>query len=337
MIRNLPYGFIYPVPCSWPGSESESGHHRIMPPWDDEREKSKWRGLRVVLRTLAERPHGITEFVIDVNQLLNGVSCSMFDAVSHNQEYEDLVSVLRSPGFSRLNLALSTGDHRNSLWPCYRSGLIRSALAEAHDLEHVSLATGLILPPSVAQPMKFESRGEEHFFPLRTIFPLDQWKQLRHFGLSRFIVKRNDITDFLSALPPTLRSVELSFLIFLESGGGQYREFLRDIRDELDWRKRPVSQRPGITLYLDSEPPAEGHCIDISREVERFVYHNGENPFGDDPKLRGSRVFRQWGLGINRDMFNPDNDMPYAPRERLMDMGILEPDYFYRNGIQLRP
>ncbi|KAG9252382.1 uncharacterized protein F5Z01DRAFT_638258 [Emericellopsis atlantica] len=336
MIRNLPYGFIYPVPCSWPGSESESGHDRIMPPWDDEREKRKWRGLRVVLRTLTERPHGITEFVIDVNQLRNGVSCSMFDTVSHNQEYEDLVSVLQSPGFSRLDLALSTGDQRNSLWPCYRSGLLRQALGEAKDLRHVSLATGLIVPASAYSPDQYDGGGEEHFFPLRTIFPLDQLRQLRHFGLSRFIVKRNDIVNFLSTMPPTLRSIELSFLFFMKSGEGQYRELLHDMKDRLDWRERPESQRPSITLYLDSEPPADGHCIDISVETEAFVYHGGENPFIDGPNL-GDRVYRSQGVGIKRDMFNPDNDVPFAPRERLMDMGILEPDYFYRNGIQLRP
>jgi hypothetical protein len=138
-------------------------------------------------------------------------------------------------------------------------------------------------------------------------------------------------------MPPTLRSVELSFLTFLENGGGQYRELLYDLRDKLNWREHPVSQRPSIKLCLESQPPTDVHCIDISREVELFVYCGGKNPFGEDSKTRGRKVFRKWGLGIERDMFSPANDVPFMSGERLMDMGILEPDSFHLNGTQLRP
>lgn len=335
MIRSLPYGFIYPIPQPWPTSESESGAENTYPPWENE-EKDQWRGLRVILDTLAQHPHGITEFVIEVNQVETGVSCRMFD--TRNPEYGHFVSLLRTPGFSRLDLAISAGTQESQLWPCFRSGLVRDALSEAKDLRHVSLFNDMIIPTPARQPWKFDGGGEEHYFPLRTIFPLDQWQNLRHFGLSRFIVKRQDLVDFLRATPSSLRSVELSFLEFLETNKTHYREFIRDLRDELDWRERPVSERPTITIYLESDPPGYSVCVDISRETEDFVYRNGDNPFGEDKGrgLRTRKVGRGRKVGIERDMFNPLNDKPFLFDEELVDLGIVEPSEFYLQGIRPR-
>ena len=73
------------------------------------------------------------------------------------------------------------------------------------------------------------------------------WTHLRHFGLSRFAVRHGDLISFLEALPPTLRSVQLSFLFFLE---GCYRDLVADMRDRLGWRKRPVEQRRRVSIGL---------------------------------------------------------------------------------------
>lgn len=326
MIRDLPYGFIYPIPRPWPASESDCGAEHTYPPWEDE-EKNHWRGLRVVLDTLAQHLHRITEFVVEVNQLNTGLSCRMFEKRSENQEYENFLSLLRTPGFSRLDLSISAGAQDDGHWPCFRSGLLRYALSEAKDIQRISLSTAMAIPKSVHKPWKYHGGGKEHHFPLRTIFPLDQWPNLRHFGLSHFIVKRQDLIDFLSAMPSTLRSVELSFLEFLETSKDHYRETIRDIRDKVHWRERPVLERPRITIYLESDPPGQGYCVDISQEAEDFVYRNGDNPFGEDDgrRVRGDRVYRSSGRGIERDMFNPLNDLPFVDDEQLMDMGILEP------------
>ncbi|GKT82305.1 F-box cyclin-like [Colletotrichum tofieldiae] len=44
----------------------------------------------------------------------------------------------------------------------------------------------------------------DHFIPLRSIFPVDAWKNLAHFGLSRFLINQQGLFDFLTVLPQTL-------------------------------------------------------------------------------------------------------------------------------------
>ena len=329
MIRSLPDGFIYPIPRGWPKTVS----HSTMPvalPWDSEEEKNKWRGVRLILRTLAQQPNSISEFVVDVNQLLMGLSCRMFD--QPNQEFDDLVALLKRPNFSRIDLALFIAGQDRKGWNVYRSGLLHRALAEAKDLQHVSLVTGLVPPPSAETSQRFNTDGSEHFVPLRTTFPVDQWKQLRHFGLSRLIVKQDDLVDFLAALPPTLRSVELSFLFFLKVNSGDYRGLVSDVRNSIGWRERPASERPRITICLESDPPRPGFSVDISRETEDFVYGDGENPFIENKGKPVNRVDRGKGVGIQRNSFRPADDKPFAHAMELMNMGIYEKDDWYHRG-----
>lgn len=72
----------------------------------------------------------------------------------------------------------------------------------------------------------------EQFTPLRTIFPINKWHKLRHFELSNFPVRQDDLLFLLAVMPPILRSVELSFLVFL-GDGRNYQDMLTKMRDIL--------------------------------------------------------------------------------------------------------
>lgn len=341
MIRDLPYGFIYPIPRSWPHREDPTGASYVPLPWDEEevenlRAKQKWRGLRLVLEALAHQPHRITEFIAEVNNLPTGLPCRMFDHRRDNPDYDNFVSLLERPGFSRLDLALDVGDQDYDEWPFFRSGLLRDALSKAKDIRHFSLSTGMSFPHTTHEPRKHPSHGLEHFFPLKSLIPVEQWQHLHHFGLSGFIVKRQDLLDFLSIMP-ALRSVELSLLHFMDLDESSWRELLPDLRDKLDWNQRPSTERPSIKVYLD---PGSGHdytFVDVSREVEDFVYSNGKNPFGEGTSYPGNQVYREDMVGIERFVFKPDKDRPYLHTQHLIDLGLAKADDrtgFWWSGVR---
>ncbi|KAM0332198.1 hypothetical protein ACHAQA_002473 [Verticillium albo-atrum] len=323
MIRELPYGFIYPTPYGWP-TMTDSNDMPVAEPWEDEDEKNKWRGFRVITSVLAsyleqssKPPKAIPEFIIDTNHLVSGISCRVFDEPNH--EYNDLVTILQQPGFSRIDLSLVVGGQEWEGWHSFRSTSLRSALAQARGLQHVSLFTNVY--PAALCLDRPEAEALEQWVPLQTIFPVDTWSNLQHFGLSRFIVKQSDLLGLLAVLPPTLRSVELSFLFFL-TVEGSYREFIVDVRDQLGWRERPLSERPRITIATDpGGGEGDGIAIYVDRETEDFVYGNGENPFGNVGQLR-NRVFS--GVGIERDAFEPAHERPNIDPVKLMHMGIIK-------------
>lgn len=58
-----------------------------------------------------------------------------------------------------------------------------------------------------------------NFALLRTIFPVEKWQDLRHFGLSNVLVREDDLLSLLALLPTTLPSVELCFITFLGGSG----------------------------------------------------------------------------------------------------------------------
>lgn len=60
-----------------------------------------------------------------------------------------------------------------------------------------------------------------HFIPLQSIFPVERWPKLQHFGLSNFLIMQSDVISLLAALPSPLRSVERSFLEYLDHGGNE--------------------------------------------------------------------------------------------------------------------
>ncbi|KAI1340017.1 hypothetical protein F5Y15DRAFT_415442 [Xylariaceae sp. FL0016] len=100
MIRALPTGFNYPLPRGWPTPGPNNEQYRLRP-WvdDDEREKDKWRGFRIITRELAntQQKHHVTELVLDVHHLPTGLNCHIFE--QPNEEYDNLVKIMQRPDF----------------------------------------------------------------------------------------------------------------------------------------------------------------------------------------------------------------------------------------------
>ncbi|KAE9569543.1 hypothetical protein CGMCC3_g14356 [Colletotrichum fructicola] len=311
MIRAFPYGFNYPLPRSWP--TPPLGARIPCESWVDEAIKDKWRGFRIVTYLLAQQEYAtVPEVVIDGNQINSGLTCEIFSTQEPCEEYKNLAALVRKPGFSMLKLSIMVGMHAEQNYASFRNGRLRQLLTA--DLESFALETDEVTNLSFSRPWPPEN-PVDHFTPLRSIFPVEAWTHLRHFGLSRFLVKENDLLDLLGALPDTLRSVELSFLWFVRNSGG-YRSVLFRIRDDLGWRSRSV--RPRVIIRDDKKLTLPGRGIHMDKEVMRFLYDSGENPYPDDPRMR--TVLE--GVGTVRDVFEPRFERPFATREELIRVGI---------------
>lgn len=322
MIRAFPPSFDYPIPRTWPLKK------RAQKPWKwtPENEKDQWRSFRLVTRSLAvvakvrqdeqlqqkKQRRGVTELIVDVNQLLTGLNPYIF--AKECDEQRDLVKAIGQPNFRRLDLVLGVGGLDQDGWRPFRSGYLRRMLEAAPDLEHISLRTDEAHRNYHAIPA-----GYYHLIPLRNIFPIEAWTRLKHFGLARFAVDQNDLLSFLGALPPTLRSVELSFLFFSD---GNHRDLLVGMRNQLGWRERPADQRPRVSIVITStvEQPWRGVWADAP--VEQFLYHDGPNPFGADGKNPNRIPF---GCGaVVKDAFDPAYERPCVDREELQKLGYTK-------------
>lgn len=308
MIRSFPYGFNYLIPRTWPTIEHDEPEAHL---WNnggpgEEEMKNQWRGFRVITRILAqELHHNISEFVVNVHRLNTGLNCRIFD--QPNEEHNNFVKMLQRPGFRHLHLSLLVGGLEDQSWSSYRNGYLQLALAEAKDLEHMSLHTNVCRDPGGRRIDRLSGGPMEDFIPLRTIFPIDKWPRLQHLGLSGFLVMQSDVMCLLSELPSTVRSIDLSFLQFLDTGG-HYRGLLCEMRDTLDWRYRPVEERPKITLRVDLFDRRPGKSICLSRAAEELIYGNGPSPFGQEDDKSPHRVREATGIEI--DEFNPAYQRP---------------------------
>jgi hypothetical protein len=320
MIRALPSGFDYPRPNTWPAFSDAAPIDAL--PWDGqdgpfgpyqqmygvncnaEAYRGKWRGYRAATRALAEdEQHHVTELVVGGNEVGSGINCHIFDQPC--VEYNDLVTLLQRPGFSHLSLDLFTGLLEHEDWVSYKSGLLHDALAEAKDLRHICIRTTTDIAeggPGQLDPDDLE----EMDLSLSTIFPIDQWPRLEHFGLSRFIVEMDDLMAVLAALPASLRSVELSHLAFTRMEDG-YEDLLLNIRDTLDWRSRPAQERPKVHIVASANPlDQQDEFVEVDEAAYSFLYEDGENPFEGN----GSIIYEGRG-GILRDVFNSELAAPY--------------------------
>ncbi|WZH42015.1 F-box domain-containing protein [Fusarium acuminatum] len=324
MIRAFPRGFDYPVPTGWPSYATELPGPVDVLPWvseDDspcqemygpdctvEAYRAKWRGYRVVIRALAEHDdHHITELYIGGNEVESGLNCRIFD--QRCVEYDDLVTLLARPGFRYLNLDLFTGLLEREDWESYKSGLLHDALAQAKDLEHICFRSTMEITGGSSEQLDWE-KIENYVFPLRTIFPVDQWPRLRHFGISHMLVQLDDLMELLSALPRTLRSVELSNLAW-GSLTHRTRELLPSMRDVLDWRSRPVEERPKVHMIVSGaacgDGDKDGWYVEIDDLVYSFLYGEGKNPLSEHPD-----IIYTWEGGVRRDIFNPGFRVPHT-------------------------
>ncbi|KAF6785551.1 hypothetical protein CSOJ01_15574 [Colletotrichum sojae] len=320
--RALPYGFNYPLPRGWPAGQQDD--RSPYEDWDHDGSKHKWRGFLHVPSSLARQGSTrLQELILDGNQVWSGLTCGLFHASEPCAEYDNLVSVITKPGFTTLRLSLMVCSMSSKHYLAFRNGRLKQALDT--DLRSFFLETDEECSPEQVSLRSY--RGLDHFVPFRSIFPIDAWKSLAHVGLSRFVVKQQDLLSFLAAMPQTLRSVELSFLWYLR-GTGNYRDLLFGIRDELGWEKRPA--KPRLLIRYESASMLAGRAIWLEDELNDFLYNGGENPY-IDPSSPDSLaddalnpVVVRDGFGKEKDVFEPRFERPYDSPDKLIQLGILK-------------
>lgn len=314
MIRSFPYGFNYPISRGWLASEPAG--RLDLPKWDQLEKRNRWRGYRIITWMLARRDHNIKEFIVDVCLLNTGLNSHMFDESC--DDADNLLVLLTSPGFRRLDLSLIVGDGQfESGFPAFRSRTLRSAFEQATDLQHFSLRTNIEYETGAED---WAMEGDDGFVPLKTVFPVECWTKLRYFGLSSFIVRLDDLVDFLASLPETVLEVDLSFLLF-QKGHGSHRELLTAMKSQLCWCQRREDQRPTVRMgwHRERMVTPDGQAIWLDKEVNDYLYNDGENPFA----ARGDGVYN---CGFTRDIFQPAHNCPNLSLGKLMRAGYIRPD-----------
>ncbi|CAI6091164.1 unnamed protein product [Clonostachys chloroleuca] len=312
MIRDFPRGFNYPIPRSWPSYVGRAGYFNANR-WLSFHEASKitWNAVHFVLKDLALRHNRVTELEINVHGLDYGVPVDMFHSRNEESGYFNTVaSKLRRLDLSIEVPALRTGNPLEEI-----SQSIRQALDHSPDLEHFSLHCN-------------RQGYDGSFPPLRTLFPIDKWKWLEHFGLTRFKVDIDDLVDFLSSMPDTLSSLELGFFRFqMGAGGKTYYDLMQAMRNKLGWSTRSEDDRPRIVIRVDMLEPVPGRYITADKEVEDFIYGDGPNPFSYDDMEPEEFAFYSSELcekGILHDEFDPAYERPNLADEELVALGIIK-------------
>ncbi|KAJ4017898.1 hypothetical protein NW752_001807 [Fusarium irregulare] len=337
MIRAFPPRFDYPLPKQWPNGAEEEARDAL--PWiqkksgglvfetfygqvyqttqreyrarvyecTPEEYRARWRGFRVVLRTLVENSHehNVTELTFGGAEIVTGMNCRLFDQPC--REYADLVTVLKRPGFRRLALDLFTGMNEYHNWKSFRSGLMHKALSKAKDLRHITLhSTTYTINGETFNTPGVDGLPNYWPVPLQSVFPINCWPKLEHFGISNIQVTPEDLLSFLAALPYSCRSVELSNLAWANEDGGWAKEdggyhfLLNEMLTRLDWCSRPVGERPRLKILvtLVSEIIEDGLYVDMGNLANAFLYDDGENPF------LGPGFFS--GGGVGKSFFDPE-------------------------------
>ncbi|KAJ5142663.1 uncharacterized protein N7515_001450 [Penicillium bovifimosum] len=321
MIRAFPKGFNYPIPRGWlyPRANLEPATPYTWNQYPELRDR--YRGFRTAMRVLANAPNSVSELVMTSNSIPTGINCTIFDEPC--EEYNHFATVLKKPGFRRLDIALLLGGRREEdrevCWRSLLNGRLRLALGEAKETEEFRLHASFDI---MTFDVGFYPDGKPP--PLQSIVPVEQWSKLRHFELAGFAISQGDCVSFLKTLPKSVRSIELSMLEFF--GGGWYsmlEEIKRMVSESTLWGDRDAGSRPKITIGvpLADTSPTYGHGIWIEKEVEDFIYGEGENPF-----RKHSRNSIQSGVGVMRDALEPDFEHPY--HDYMSNGGYFETDEY---------
>ena len=119
------------------------------------------------------------------NFLPAGISCTIFDEPC--EEYDYITTVLRNPGFRRLDITLPVCEEsQQRLEACWRSlpkGRLRSALGEARGMEELRIHT--------AFSNALYTKDKYPLIPLQSIVPVEKWSNLRHFELSGLVISQD--------------------------------------------------------------------------------------------------------------------------------------------------
>jgi hypothetical protein len=219
-----------------------------------------------------------------------------------NPEYNDLLALLRRPGFARIHLDLLIGGQETDGWPIFHRGLLRDALGEATALKHVSVGTDSQDWGSGI----YEGEGQPP--SLRCLFPVDKWPELEHLGLRNFKIEQEDLVAILTDVSTTLRSLELSNLAFpspnderSSSPPQDWSTLLCAMRDKLGWQSRSVRARPKVSIgaATDSLNHVRHAWVD-KQAMDDFLYNGGGNPFfrgAADRPGRRANVYNLMGRG----------------------------------------
>ncbi|OQD99108.1 hypothetical protein PENSOL_c007G03620 [Penicillium solitum] len=304
MIRNFPKGFNYPIPRGWLNGPVEPpvAYH-----WNEYPElRDRYRGFISALRVLANEPNSVSELVISSNHLPTGLNCTIFDQPC--EQYDNLAIVLQNPGFHQLAITLLIGgESDDQLDACWRSfnGRFRRMLSEAKNMEYFSLHTTVINNP---YDDEYSAGSLERLIPLHSFIPVEKWPKLRCFELSRFLVTQSDVISFLWLLPKSIRFIKLSMLKFLDEGGdwhGLLEEMRIMIREKALWADRDTCSQPAISIGLKLPNPQIGRAVWLEKEVQEYLYGEGQNPFFEQTPLD-----IPWGIGTQRDIFEPSFERP---------------------------
>lgn len=292
MIRSFPEGFNYPIPRGWPHPSHEQPEEVDSLPWKrlNEVQKEKFHGLRIVARVLAQQKNDVVEFSLDPRLLRTGINCTILDDPC--EEHEHLVTLLKKPGFRRLDLTFTLAG----TWQSFPHGRLHEALSEAGDLEQISLAT-----TGIDAENEHKDLHSITPVPLKSIFPIEKWPKLRHFELARFIVSQSDVVSFLLELPDSIRSVKLSFLKFVDNGN-HWHSFLAAMREQIQENRLWSDRRPNVTIGCDQDISLPGRAKWIGKQVDEFLFGKGENPFFDPPM-----DMVKTGYGTVKDALDPNN------------------------------
>lgn len=315
MFRAFPKGFNYPVPRGWLYPASSYGVPALSYPWNEFPDlKERYRGFRTVMRVLANEPNHVSELIMTSNQIPTGINCTIFKEPC--EEYDNFATVLKSPGFRRLDIALLVGgDDPLELEPCWESflnGRLRRALSEAKGMEDFRLHTTMKADPwgDTTAANGLGNGPIDRLIPLRRVIPVENWPRLRHLEISRFLVTQSDTISFLTALPKSVRSIKLSMLMFLDDSGDLsdlMKEMRKMICENTLWGDRGLAAKPKVTVGLPMAGNREfGRAHWIEKEVQDFIYGNGKIPF-----LKDLRSETPLGCGFFRDSFEPEWDRPY--------------------------
>ncbi|KAF7534425.1 hypothetical protein G7054_g6202 [Neopestalotiopsis clavispora] len=298
MIRAFPHGFVYPVPIAWPTRLDFDYKATYVQAWDD-KQRQLYRGVCIVLRELAKQEHHVVEFLIQPNGHKTGLNSRIF--YQPCEEYDFFEALLARPGFRHLELSLFADEEEEEDWGALQNGRLHSALSEAKDLEHLDYRVEI----DGAQSLDFDTIP-----PLRSMLPLDQWPKLQHFGLTRTIVKPNELISILQDLSSTIRSVELSEVHLIDEASNSdisNHDLLHRLRDDLNWRTRHPNDQPRIAFHnWSDEGMTRQKCYDV--EVASLVYGNGPNPFDGWTEESGEPYVP---TGYARDPLEPDYRAPY--------------------------
>ena len=273
MIRSFPEGFNYPIPHGWPLPSHDQPEEAYSLHWKrlNEVQKEKLHGFRIVARTLAEEKNDVVKFSVDSRLLRTGINCTILDDTC--EEYNHLATLLKKSGFRHLEVSFTLAG----IWQSFPHEKLHDILREAGDLEELSLAT-----TGIDAESEHKNLHNVTPVPLKDIFPIENWPKLQHFELSRLIVSESDVISFLSELPATVRSVKLSFLTFLDNGN-YWHSFLAKMREEIRESRLWSDRQRNVTVGCNQDISLPGRARWIGKEVDDFLYGDGQNPFLDPP------------------------------------------------------